>query len=203
MPTATRGRPRDDSIDERVLDVTRRHLAAHGYEAMSVASIAREAGTTRQALYRRWDDKADLATAAIASLPAAAPCPVTSDPFEDLVAELESFRAGISRSGGVSTIGTMLLSSTDAVLVELFRERVVAPRRRRLLAAMERARAEGLLDADADLQVAVSMLTGSWYARVLAGDDVPARWARRAASLVWRACGGEPRPVQSRPVQSR
>lgn len=198
MTTATRGRPRDDSIDERVLEVTRRHLGDHGYEAMSVASIAREAGTTRQALYRRWDGKADLATAAIAALPAAAPCPVTSNPFEDLVAELESFRVGIGRSGGVSMIGTMLRSSTDAALVELFRERVVAPRRRRLLATLERASDDGLLDADADLQVAVTMLTGSWYARALAGDDPPPKWARRAARLVWRACGGDPPPDQSR-----
>lgn len=198
MTTAARGRPRDASIDERVLEVTRRHLAAHGYEAMSVASIAREAGTTRQALYRRWDDKADLATAAIAALPAAAPCPVTSDPFDDLVAELESFRVGISRPGGVSTIGTMLRSSTDAALVELFRERVVAPRRRRLRATLERACGDGLIDADADLEVAVTMLTGSWYALALAGDDAPRDWARRAGGLVWRACGGEPPSGQSR-----
>lgn len=198
MTRATRGRPRDDSIDERVLEVTRRHLATQGYEAMSVASIAREAGTTRQALYRRWDDKADLATAAIAALPAAAPCPVTADPFEDLVAELESFRVGISRSGGVSTIGTMLRSSTEAALVELFRERVVAPRRRRLRASLERARDDKLIDADADLEVAVTMFTGSWYAMSLAGDEAPPDWARRAGGLIWRACGGEPPTGQSR-----
>src|SRR5262249_56124024 len=49
-----RGRARDPGIDTRVLAVAHRHLSALGYEAMSVAAVAQEAGTTRQALYRRW-----------------------------------------------------------------------------------------------------------------------------------------------------
>src|SRR5262249_60605931 len=48
-----RGRARDPGIDTRVLAVAHRHLSALGYEAMSVAAVAQEAGTTRQALYRR------------------------------------------------------------------------------------------------------------------------------------------------------
>ena len=43
-----------------MLKAAARHLAAYGYEAMSVAAVAEEAGTTRQALYRRWTGKADL-----------------------------------------------------------------------------------------------------------------------------------------------
>jgi AcrR family transcriptional regulator len=70
--TERAGRPRDQSIDRRVLDVARRHLALHGYESMSVLAIADAAGTTRQAVYRRWPTKADLATAAIASMSRAA-----------------------------------------------------------------------------------------------------------------------------------
>ena len=41
-------------------------VAAHaeefnGYDAMSVVAVAADAGTTRQAVYRRWPTKADLA----------------------------------------------------------------------------------------------------------------------------------------------
>lgn len=190
------GRPRDPDIDDRVLDVARRHLARDGYAAMSLVAVAEEAGTTRQALYRRWPTKADLATAAIAAMArATAPVP-TGEPFTDLVAELESFRRGISRPDGLSMVGTMLSASTDPYLVQRYRARVVAPRRARLRALLEAARDAGQLDPDADLEVGVSMLTGSWYALALAGRRPPPHWPRRTAALVWRALGGTP-PSQS------
>jgi AcrR family transcriptional regulator len=195
-----RGRPRDSSIDARVLEVARRQLAQRGYEAMSLAAVAEEAGTTRQALYRRWPSKADLATAAIADLSRAHERPPSADPLADLVRELEAFRSGIGRPDGVSMVGTMLTEATDPQLVAFYRERVVAPRRARLRAILERARDAGLLDEDADLELAPAMLTGSWYARALAGDPPPRRWAERAAALVWRALGGTVRP--RRPARS-
>lgn len=193
-----RGRPRDNQIDERVLEVARRHLAQHGYAAMSVVAVADEAGTTRQAVYRRWPSKADLATAAIAALSRADERASTDDPFADLVRELEAFRAGISRPDGLSMAGTMLIGSTDPALVTLYRERLVRPRRARLRAILERARVDGVLDSDADVEVALGMLTGNWYARALAGDRPPPRWAERTAALVWRALGGTPPGVDRR-----
>ena len=185
------GRPRDTDIDERVLDVTRRHLARDGYAALSLVAVAADAATTRQALYRRWPTKADLATAAISAMARASELPLTEDPYADLVAELTAFRRGITRPDGLSMVGTMLAGSTDTDLVALYRQRVVAPRRQRLRSILERAMAKGLLDADADLDVAVPMLTGSWYANALAGRPPTPRWPERAAALVWRSLGGE------------
>ena len=89
-------------------------------------------------------------------------------------------------------VGTMLQDSTDPKLRARYRERVVGPRRRRLRAILDRAREQGLIDADADLEVAVTLCTGSWYARALAGSPPPSRWPQRTATLVWRAVGGTP-----------
>lgn len=189
------GRPRDDAIDRRVLEVTQRHLAEHGYEALSLVAVAAEAGTTRQALYRRWPTKAELVVAAIEALAVAHARPPSDDPFLDLVGELRAFQRGVSRPDGLSMVGTMLNRATGADLVARYRERVVAPRRAALLAILERGRAAGLLDADADLEVGVTLLTGSWYARALATDAPPPRWAERTARLVWRSLGGTPPPT--------
>lgn len=194
MDARSPGRPRDHDIDDRILEAARRHLAVHGYEAMSLVAVAAEAATTRQALYRRWPSKAELATAAIAAMSRAAERPPTDDAFADLVRELAAFRDGVSRPDGLSMVGTMLVSSTDPDLVRLFRERVVSPRRDRLRSILERGRAVGELDEDADIEVGLTMLTGSWYANALAGAAVPRRWAERTARLVWRALGGTPPP---------
>lgn len=153
-----------------------------------MSSVASRAGTTRTALYRRFDSKADLATAAIASMSEAADRPPTDDPFADLVAELEAFRRGVSRPNGVSLVGAMLQSSADPDMLTLFRKRIVEPRRRRFTEILERARSAGLIDADADIDLAVTTLTGSWYALALAGTRPPKDWADRMARLAWRAC---------------
>ena len=89
-------------------------------------------------------------------------------------------------------IGTMLVTSTDPELVKLFRRRVVRPRRVRLHAILERALRDGLIDAGADLDIALTMLTGSWYAHALSGGPPPAHWAERVTAAVWRAVGGIP-----------
>lgn len=187
------GRPRDPAIDTRVLTVAREHLAARGYEAMSVAAVAADAGTTRQAIYRRWPTKADLATAAIAAMSRAAERTPTDDPYADLVRELRAYANGVGRPGGVSMVGTMLVDGTDPDLVAHYRERIVLPRRAQLRAILERARDAELLDADGDIEAVLPMLTGAWYANALAGVRPGDDWAERVAAIAWRALGGAPR----------
>jgi AcrR family transcriptional regulator len=192
IPGERRGRTRDPDIDARVLAAAHRHLSAHGYEAMSLTAIAVEAQTTRQALYRRWPTKASLAAAAAAldRAPEDRPGTTSRDPMSDLVAELAGFQRDVSRPGRMSLVGTMLQESTAAELRARYQAGVIAPRRSRLRAVLERARDLGLIDAEADLDVAVTMCTGSWYARALAGSPVPEDWPARTAALVWRAVGG-------------
>jgi AcrR family transcriptional regulator len=187
------GRARDTAIDERVLAVAGRHLALSGYEAMSLAAVAEEAGTTRQALYRRWPNKAGLAAAVVADIGdghESLTDEASGDPFAALVAELTDFQRGVSRTGRLSLVGTMLQDATEADVLARYRAKVVAPRRHRLRAILEQAQRSGTIDADADLDVAVTMCTGCWYGRALAGTPPPRRWPERTAALVWRAVGG-------------
>jgi len=59
------GRPRDTSIDERVLSVTRELLTEVGWDDLSVRLVATRAGVGRSSLNRRWSSKADLVLHAI------------------------------------------------------------------------------------------------------------------------------------------
>ncbi len=191
-----RGRVRDPSIDTRVLQTAGRHLAVYGFEGMSLAAVAEEAATTRQAVYRRWSGKAELAAAAMAAVTDDPPGAKTADPFADLVAELTDFQRGVSRPGRLSLVGTMLQESVEAGARARYRTSVVAPRRRRLRDTLERAQRLGLIDTDTDLDIAVTMSTGSWYARALAGSPPPPHWPLRTATLLWRAVGGVPPQAQ-------
>jgi len=185
-----RGRARDPGIDARILDVANRHLSNVGYEALSLTAVAQEAHTTRQALYRRWPSKASLAAAAVTAAEDTSPAVSSENPLHDLATELADFQRGVSRPGRLSLVGTMLQDSTALDVRARYQERVIAPRRQRIRAILERARELGLIDPHADLGIAVTLGTGSWYARALAGSPPPADWPTRTAKLVWRAVGG-------------
>jgi AcrR family transcriptional regulator len=157
---------------------------------MSLAAVAHEAGTTRQALYRRWPDKASLAADALLAAAEARPQAATASPLADLTAELADFQRGVSLPGRLSLAGTMLQDATALEARARYQARVVAPRRARIRAILERATQLQMIDADADLEVAVSLCTGSWYALALAGQPAPPNWPARTAALVWRAVGG-------------
>jgi AcrR family transcriptional regulator len=191
-PAPQVGRPRDASIDDAVLEETLRQLASNGFAALSLASVAAGAGTTRPAIYRRWPNKESLVVDAIARLAQVAPPERTGDPFDDLVTELEHFRHCITLAGSLPVAGLMLGDGLDERVRATYREQIVAPRRARIRACLDAAIVAGHLPPDADLLVASSFLTGSWYSLALVGTDPPDDWARRVATLVWRACGGTP-----------
>lgn len=63
--TRPAGRPRDLSIDERVLSVTRELLVEVGWDELSLRLVAARAAVSRSSLNRRWSSKAELVLHAI------------------------------------------------------------------------------------------------------------------------------------------
>src|SRR5271163_3891937 len=61
------GRPRDERASLAINEAALRQLSEIGYAALTMESVAGEAGVSRATIYRRFRDKADLVTAAIAS----------------------------------------------------------------------------------------------------------------------------------------
>jgi AcrR family transcriptional regulator len=171
------GRPRSARVDDAILAAARAELAEHGYARMSVDGVAARAGVSKPSVYLRHRTKADLATAAIASM-RVQPRPAPSDDVRaDLVAHLRLLRAGLERPHGMAMLGTMLAEEHDTPeLLKLFRERLVAPRRRELRAVLEAARARGELRDGANLDAAVNALVGGLLARYLAGEALGGRF---------------------------
>lgn len=180
------GRPRDPETERRILDATLRHLAEEGYSRMSVDNIALAAGVSKPTIYRRWPGKADLATAALRTLQLSEPPVDTGSTTGDLIATLENFSRSLLRPNGLSLIGTVLAEESHTPeLLALFRERLVVPRRRMLHDILERAKRQGELRRGANLDAAVNLLVGAFYARYLAASAIPAGFARELVLLVW------------------
>jgi AcrR family transcriptional regulator len=176
-PARAPGRPRSEQVDDAILAAARAELGARGYARMTVDAVAARAGVSKPTIYLRHPTKADLATAAIASMrvqPRPAP---TNDLRGDLIAHLRLLRAGLERPNGMTMLGTVLAEEHETPeLLALFRQRLVAPRRRELRAVLQAARDRGELRRDVDLGVVVSALVGAFFARYLAGEPIGGRF---------------------------
>lgn len=179
------GRPRCAAIQERILKATLRQLADLGYARMSVDAIAEEAETTKPTIYRRWPSKETLAIAALAHLQAERQPEPTGSTESDLIALLRDFQKKLLRPNGMSMIGTLLAEEQHTPeLLHLFREKIVTPRREGLVSILKSAQDRREIASDADVDAAVNMLVGSFYARYLTGESIPKNWPERVVSIV-------------------
>jgi AcrR family transcriptional regulator len=180
------GRPRDAALDQAILAAAERQLHERGYAGMSLEAVAAAAGTTTPSLRRRFRSKAELASAVIDTLRIEPLPEPTGVPRADARAVLENLRANMLRPDGMATLGSILAEENrHPLLLDRFRQRLIEPRRERLRQALLAGAAQGQLPARLDLDVTVSLLVGSCYARYLAAGTIPADWADRALTVIW------------------
>jgi len=184
------GRPRSPAVERRILQATLRHLAAEGYSRMSVDAVAASAGASKPTLYRRWESKADLATAALGTMRLAELPIDTGSAKGDLEAALDNFCDSLLRPNGMALIGTVLAEEAHTPdLLRLFRERLVAPRRQILRDILEQAAKAGELRRNANLEASVNMLIGAIYARYLVSSRIPGGFTREVVDTLWAGIG--------------
>lgn len=184
---ASRRRPGaqlDPEADRLLLEAARRQLRDVGYARLTMDAVAREAGVARTTLYRRYRDKADLVSAAINTLRQPSRRPDTGDVRADLIAQLENAR----RNFDMSLAGTLLMEEPhDPRLIELFRERMVIPRRGIVREAIERGIERGQIRADVDTERILDLLLGALFSAVLAEGRPGPSWSRATVDALWPA----------------
>ncbi|BBF99475.1 MULTISPECIES: TetR/AcrR family transcriptional regulator [Pseudonocardia] len=161
------GRPRDPQIDTAVVEATLAVLDESGYHALSVEEVARRAGTTRPAIYRRFSGRARLALAAIAARLDVPESPDTGctlcDFGEGLFVFLAEFRA--IRPDVLSSL--FAECATDAELRGQYMRIVFDPPRTAVGAMLDRAIARGNLRPDTDRDQILDLLGSLVYYRAL------------------------------------
>lgn len=187
-----RGRPRLAATDRAILEATLRHLAERGYSRMSIDAIAAEARVSKPTIYLRWRNKAELATAAVAYYRETETWAMTGDVRARLAGLLRRTQFTISQLLGTSFLGTLLAEERDHPgLIAGYRESIVRPRRQLIRELLQLAQRRGELRADLDLGAAVELISGAYYARVIAGEPFADDWAERVIATVWRGLAAD------------
>jgi AcrR family transcriptional regulator len=177
------GRPQDPEADRRIVAAAQKLLANEGFNRMSIEAVAAESCVAKTTIYRRFRDKADLATAAIADLLPLVPGP-TGDAYADVLAQLDFNRRVID----MALPGTLLAEERrNPERIEGFRERVLRPRVAILRGILETGIERGELRPDLDLDAASDLILGSFLFSYLADGRPDPDWPRRVADTVWPA----------------
>jgi AcrR family transcriptional regulator len=167
-----RGRPRSEKAHKAILEAAAELLLDRGLAAVSMDAVAERAGVSKATIYRWWPTKETLALDALyMRWAAAAPVPRDTGSLRDDLLELLRPWVDLVRRGPYArVIGALVTEArTDPVFAAEYRQHVVEPRRSQAREIFERAIARGEVRPDIDLEVALDLIYGPLYHRLLQG----------------------------------
>jgi AcrR family transcriptional regulator len=163
------GRPRDAQIDSEVVVAVLHALEDGGYRAVTIDGIAKIVGRARSSLYRRWPSKRHLVAYAVVSELGENPAADTGSLRADLLSAVGTLWRAFRGPLGHALAGLVADMAEDPALASSIRQQVLAPRRRSMRDAIERARVRGEALNEVDVELLLDMLTGPFYFRTLFG----------------------------------
>lgn len=168
-PAAHVGRPRNSYIDTAVLDTTLAVLDDSGYHRFTLEALARLAGTTKPAIYRRWPTRQHLVLAALARRLGAEQAPNTDCTLCDLVEGIKVFVAAFQRMPP-DVLGPLLADCAgEPELRASFMATLFEPPRTAVRNTLARASGRGDLRDDVDQELTLDLLGSFVHYRVLFG----------------------------------
>lgn len=161
------GRPRDPQIDDAVLTATLAVLDDVGYGGLTLGEVARRAGTTKPAIYRRWSGRQRLVLTALGGRVGEAEAPDTGCTLCDVDECLRVF-VGTFRRMPPDVLGPLFADcASDQELQAEFMTMLFDPPRAAVRQTLDRAYEKGDLRSDVDRDLIVDMLGSLVHYRAL------------------------------------
>jgi AcrR family transcriptional regulator len=161
------GRPRNPEIDTAVQDATLSLLTESGYSALHLEEVARRAGTTKPAIYRRWPDKQHLVLAALARRLGEVEVPDTGCTLCDLGEGILTY-VNTFRLMPPDVLGSLLADcAADPDLRTEFMTALFYPPRAAVCGMLDRAAARGDLRPNLDRELLLDLLGSLVHYRAL------------------------------------
>ena len=168
---ARRGRPRSEKARGAILAAAAELLLERGLAAVSMDAVAARAGVSKATIYRWWPTKETLALDALYREWASVPVPEDTGSLRgDLLSLARPWaRRAIRRPYGRVIAALLTEAQTDPVFAREYRARFLQPRRDQARAVFRRAIERGEIAADTNVEVALDVVFGPVYHRLLHG----------------------------------
>ncbi|GAB3702360.1 TetR/AcrR family transcriptional regulator [Nocardiopsis oceani] len=170
-PKGSSGRPRSEHIDRSVIAATLEILDTDGYGGVSLEAVARRAGTSRPAIYRRWAGRAPLVLAAIAHRLDVPTPPDTGCTLCDIGDGFNVFLDAYRTIRPESLSALYAECAPDPDLRARYLETIVEPARTAVGRTLDRAIARGDLRADINRNLLLDIVGSLVHYRAMFGPS--------------------------------
>jgi AcrR family transcriptional regulator len=171
------GRPRDTSIDERVLDVTRSLLAHQGFDQTTIQAISERSGIHPSAIYRRWPSRIEIIEQVVFPGLNSVKVKPTGDLRADLHRFIRAYASTLDAPAARAAIPGLLAAYQSSERPRTSQSDWVAVSARPQFVDIVAAAPRGSIDPHVDIDDVFDTLLGSVMARILvptvAGRDRP------------------------------
>jgi AcrR family transcriptional regulator len=165
-----RGRPRDPRTRAAILTAARALLEKGGLTAVTIEAIADKAGVSRPTIYRYWPNAPAVAMAAFleaSGAPAAGKA--SRSPLAALRAQLHAIADVFAAPTGRSVAAMIAAAQSETELAKAFRNEFIARNRDAARILIERCIEDRLVVAPADIDLALDLIFGPLFYRLLMG----------------------------------
>lgn len=162
------GRPRDERVDRAICDAALELMAEHGISDLRMDAVAERAGVGKAAIYRRFRSKDELVATVVSQLVSEIAIPDTGSTSGDLRVLMDEACA-LYRDTLAGPLMPALVEAMhrDPELRGLIRKGSLTGRRAVLAEVLRRGVERGDLDRDLDTELALDLLGGPLFYRLL------------------------------------
>jgi AcrR family transcriptional regulator len=191
MPSEVSHR-RGEHVRRTVLAAAFEELAANGFDAATIAGVAKRSGVHETTVYRRWTTRENLFVAALMERSAdAIPAPDTGSTRGDLLTIVREVLAYVGSPTGTAVLRAATVPVDNAYTEA--RKAFWAHRLDSLTPVVARGIERGDLRADIDTRLLLEMLVAPIHGRLLlTGEPVGDELAERLVDLVLRGAATGP-----------
>jgi len=178
------GRPRDATIEHRVLEEALRQFGKRGWSGLAIDKIAAATGVGKASIYLRWDSKEELVLAAIDQIGPQATDADTGTLTGDLRVMITELYELYTSDLGAGVQRFML----DADIPPALAERLSAQRTAQVRSwrrTMRRWIAQDWLRADTDITFVLNLIHGTTWSYATAGPRRPEGEQRTEGDLAF------------------
>jgi AcrR family transcriptional regulator len=164
------GRPRSERARRAILQAANELLEGEGFAAVTVEAIAERAGVSKATVYRWWPNKAAvMMDGFLSTVSSEVPFPHTGHAREDIRIHMRRLTEAFGGRIGRTVAALIAEGQANPELAEALRSRWLSVRRAEAREILELGIERGELREDLDLEVAVDVLYGPIYYRMLVG----------------------------------
>ena len=164
------GRPRSERAHRAILQAANELLESEGFAAVTMEAIAERAGVSKATIYRWWPNRAGVVMDGfLSTVTSEVPFPHTGHARGDIRVHMRRLAEAFGGKMGRTVAALIAEGQTDPELAEALRSRWLSVRRAEAKEILELGIERGELRDDIDLEVAVDVLYGPIYYRMLVG----------------------------------